>query len=69
MHDKVVAGVVDLKKLLEEWKSITEAAHNGSASPEVTMEKRVEFDSVSVATAEDIKAAMLPLISAAGTMA
>lgn len=66
LEGKIAANVEDPAKLLAEWRTIMEAAPTATVSPEVVVEEPVEFDPFGVFTAQDIKAAMLPLSSAAG---
>lgn len=66
LDGKVSADVADPKKLLAEWRSIMEAAPTGTVTPDVVIEDSIRYDPFGVFTAQDIKAAMLPLSSAAG---
>lgn len=66
LEGKIVANVEDPAKLLADWRTIMEATPSATVTQEVVIEETVEFDPFGVFTAQDIKAAMLPLSSAAG---
>lgn len=59
--------VKDSKALLEEWRSVMEAPETATVSTSVErVEVEAEIDPYGVISAQEIKAAMLPLNSAAG---